>query len=774
MKKKNVELLAPAGNMESFKAAVNAGADAIYMGLGKHNARVMAKNFTTEDYIECIDYAHIREVKVYLTLNTLLLDNEIKDALEMLVRLYEHGLDAVIVQDIGLATLIHKTIPNLPLHASTQMSAYSLEQVEFLKSIGFKRVVLARELTLEEIKNITSNTDVEIEVFIHGALCVSMSGQCLLSLKIGNRSANRGACAQPCRMKYLLLSENKVIEKHTYILSKKDIFTLDILKDILNSNIASLKIEGRNKTPEYVAMVVSTYRKYIDLYNKDKNIDVDIEDEKNLLQVFNRSGKSSGYFKGVKYKDSITRFTPKNTGLYLGKVLEKKGKLVKVKLEENIGMHDGIEIYSSDNTVSTIVTCIKNTNMQLINENVEKGNIVYIGDIKENVKVNDSIYKTSSYKLNLDIQSKFIQKQTRKHKMILNVTIKENSPITLSSIVNNEMYIYNTNIIPQKAINKELTLDDIYNVFSKTQDNGIRFEKVVGYIEKGVFVKISDLNEIRRNFVSKIESKYCINNNVEKINTSLKENLNLKNYQKKTKNLPKNILSIYKYNDMIEYDKEYEKGYNKKLERIDFQINDYVKNEEAIFHKYSRYNLGVNISNFVLDNMDKYINSNLEKLLKKGVKTIVLGSFRYLNLILKLKEKYEFTLVADYSFNITNSYSATFLSSLGFDVIVPAFDATNEQINILEKYVNIELIDNYVTVMTSRYCILGSFVENRKDNEKCSAPCTKKDYYLLDTYNERYDIVCDNIDCIMKILKKHQLNREGLNKSINNIRKNRI
>ena len=437
-------------------------------------------------------------------------------------------------------------------------------------------------------------------------------------------------------------------------------------------------------------------------------------------------------------------------------------------------MHDGIEIYSSGNTVSTIVTCIKNTNMKLINENVEKGNIVYIGDIKENVKVNDSIYKTSSYKLNLDIQSKFIQKQTRKRKMILNVTIKENSPITLSSIVNNEMYIYNTNIIPQKAINKELTLDDIYNVFSKTQDNGIKFEKVVGYIEKGVFVKISDLNEIRRNFVSKIESKYCINNNVEKINTSLKENLNLKNYQKKTKNLPKNILSIYKYNDMIEYDKEYEKGYNKKLERIDFQINDYVKNEEAIFHKYSRYNLGVNISNFVLDNMDKYINSNLEKLLKKGVKTIVLGSFRYLNLILKLKEKYEFTLVADYSFNITNSYSATFLSSLGFDVIVPAFDATNEQINILEKYVNIELIDNYVTVITSRYCILGSFVENRKDNEKCSAPCTKKDYYLLDTYNERYDIVCDNIDCIMKILKKHQLNREGLNKSINNIRKNRI
>ena len=240
--------------------------------------------FTLEDYIYCLDYAHIRGVKVYLTLNTLVEDDEIREALELLIALYSHGLDAVILQDIGLASIIRKLLPDLALHASTQMSAYSLEQVKFLESVGFNRVVLARELTLNEIKYITDNTNVEIEAFVHGALCVSVSGQCLLSLSIGNRSANRGACAQPCRM----------VESNTYILSKKDIFGLDILEDILNANFLSLKVEGRNKSPEYVATVISIYRKYIDKYKNEENISLLDEDKDMLLQAFNRSGKSNG------------------------------------------------------------------------------------------------------------------------------------------------------------------------------------------------------------------------------------------------------------------------------------------------------------------------------------------------------------------------------------------------------------------------------------------------------------------------------------------------
>lgn len=755
MREKEIELLAPAGNIDSFKAAVNAGADAIYMGLGKHNARVMAKNFTLEDYINCIDYAHIRGVKVYLTLNTLVLDDEIKEAIELLITLYSHGLDAVILQDIGLASIIRKLMPDLSLHASTQMSAYSLEQVRYLESIGFKRVVLARELTLDEIKYIAENTNIEIEQFVHGALCVSLSGQCLLSLSIGNRSANRGACAQPCRMKYSLANSNGIVEKNRYLLSKKDIFGLDILDEILDANFLSLKIEGRNKSPEYVATVISLYRKYIDKYKNGEDITLSEEDKKKLLQAFNRNGKSHGYLEGVEYKNSITLLTPKNTGLYLGKVVGKKGKFAKVKLEEEIDLHDGIEIYSKNNKVySTIATCIKNSNGNILNDSVEAGVEVFIGDFNDSsFDIGDKVYKTSSNKLNNEISKRYIKQENRKREMILNVDVKANSPVTLSTIVNGQMYIYNTNVVPQVAISRQLTIEDITSAFSKTQENGIRFTKVVGYVERGLFLSVSTLNEIRRNFVSSVEKKYCITKNVDSITKKLNELLKVKN-EDITRIPREETLAIYKYDSNKDYIADYNKKYNKQLKRIYFQVNDYIKYKDGIINKYSKYNMGIIISNFTLENMDKIIRNNIEDILSSGVKYIVLGSFRYIELLNELKKKYNFYLIADYSFNICNTYSAQYMLSLGFDIITPAYDATEEQIKNINKVANIELVDGYIDVMTSRYCILSSFVADRKKGEKCSMPCIKDEYYLIDSFNEKYDIVCNNIDCTMKIVKK--------------------
>lgn len=771
---KKIELLAPAGNEESFKAAVNAGADAVYMGLGKHNARVMAKNFTLSSYIDCINYAHIRGVKVYLTLNTLVLDEEIEEALELLAKLYEVGVDAVLVQDLGLASLIHELFPNLDLHASTQMSAYSLEQVEYLKKLGFKRVVLGRELSIDEIKYITDNTDVEIEVFSHGALCVSVSGQCLMSLAIGTRSANRGACAQPCRMRYTLYKGNgeKIVPK-TYIMSKKDIFTLDMLDKLIDTNVASLKIEGRNKTPEYVAVVVSTYRKYIDKYLKENKLDVDKADVKDLTQMFNRNGLSHGYFDGVRYKDSITTLSPKNTGLYLGEVIESKGKYVKVKLEEDIDLHDGIEIYTKSNVSSTIVTCIMDSKKKLVNDKVEKGNIVFLGDIKDtNISPKDKIYKTSRYRLNLDTQNNIVNKNLRQRALVLNVDIKENSPVTLSTIINNQMYTYNTNIMPEKAQTKELTLESIEDAFSKTQDKGIKFEKVVGYIQKGLFLRVSELNEMRRNFVEKVEDKLLIHNDIEGIQRNIKEKLSkeIKVSNKQVTN--KNVLHVYNYDTNRDYAKEYSKKYSKVLQRIDFQAKDYMKYEKDILHKYSKYNLGITIPSFTLGELDIYIKDNLEKLLKLGVKTIVLGSFRYYELIKELKDKYEFSLVADYSFNICNSYAALFMKSLGFDIISPAFDAQESQIDKISKVLPVERIDDYLTIMTSRYCILGSFVADRKIGEKCSCPCLKDNYYLEDKFAQKYDIICSNSDCVMRILKEYRL--ENRNENTNSYIRNNI
>ena len=765
MGEKVVELLAPAGNISSFKAAINAGADAIYMGFGKYNARAMAQNFTLEEYIKCLDYAHIRGVKVYLTLNTLVEDSDIKEILEMLLKLYEYGLDAVILQDIGLANIIHKVFPDLHMHASTQMSVYSLEQVKFLEEIGFKRVVLARELSLEEIKYIVNNTEVEIEAFIHGALCVSLSGQCLMSLSIGNRSANKGECAQPCRMKYELydFKDNKL--EDTYLLSKKDIYGLDILKDIIESNITSLKIEGRNKTPEYVAYVTSKYRKYIDLYNKNKNFKLDNDDQKNLLQIFNRSGKSHGYLKGVEYKNSITTMSPKNTGIFLGKVMEKKGKHIKLKLESSIDLHDGIEIYNDKETVSTIVTSIKDNNFKQINSSVEKGNIVYIGDIKQNVNVNDKIYKTSSSNLNDEIRNKYLKRCIRRRKIELNIKIKNNETIKLFTKLLGKEYVYDTLIVPQKSQNKPVNIDVIRQVFSKTQDNGIEFSSINAQIEDGLFVKISSLNEARRNFVSMLEEKCCIRRNIENISNNT---LSKKIENCKTIFNFKNILSVYNYNRNINYEKYYLEKYNKSLDRIDFQVKDYIKYQDEILSIYSKYNLGINLGNFTLKNTDKYIKENLEFLLKNGVNIVIIGSYRYIKLLTELKKKYDFYIVADYTLNINNIYSANFVNSLGIDIIVPDFDCSEKQFNNICKYFNVEVVDDYITVMTSRYCMLGSFIGRKNEKNICSAPCKSGNYYLLDKYKEKYNIITNNYDCTMSIVKRNQQKFKALNCYIRN------
>lgn len=765
MGKKVVELLAPAGNINSFKAAINAGADAIYMGFGKYNARVMAQNFTLDEYIKCLDYAHIRGVKVYLTLNTLVEDSDIKEILDVLLKLYEYGLDAVILQDIGLASIIHKVFPDLHMHASTQMSAYSLEQVKFLQEIGFKRVVLARELSLEEIKYIVDNADVEIEVFIHGALCVSVSGQCLMSLSIGSRSANKGECAQPCRMKYKLYDSKDNKLEDTYLLSKKDIYGLDILKDIIESNITSLKIEGRNKTPEYVAYVTSKYRKYIDLYNNNKNFKLDNDDQKNLLQIFNRSGKSHGYLKGVEYKNSITTMSPKNTGIFLGKVMEKKGKHIKLKLESSIDLHDGIEIYNDKETVSTIVTSIKDNNFKQINSSVEKGNIVYIGDIKQNVNVNDKIYKTSSSNLNDEIRNKYLKRCIRRRKIELNIKIKNNETIKLFTKLLGKEYVYDTLIVPQKSQNKPVNIDVIRQVFSKTQDNGIEFSSINAQIEDGLFVKISSLNEARRNFVSMLEEKCCIRRNIENISNNT---LSKKIENCKTIFNFKNILSVYNYNRNINYEKYYLEKYNKSLDRIDFQVKDYIKYQDEILSIYSKYNLGINLGNFTLKNTDKYIKENLEFLLKNGVNIVIVGSYRYIKLLTELKKKYDFYIVADYTLNINNIYSANFVNSLGIDIIVPDFDCSEKQFNNICKYFNVEVVDDYITVMISRYCMLGSFIGRKNEKNICSAPCKSGNYYLLDKYKEKYNIITNNYDCTMSIVKRNKQKFKALNCYIRN------
>lgn len=287
-----IELLAPAGSKESLVAGVQSGADAVYMGGRIFSARQSADNFSDEDMKTYVEYCHLYGVKVHVAVNTLVKENELKELIKYIKVLNDVGVDAIIVQDMGAVSLFRKIAPELELHASTQMTVTCLDGVRFLEDIGFRRVVLSRELSKAEIEYICKKSKAEIEVFCHGALCVCYSGQCLMSSIIGGRSGNRGCCAQPCRLPYEMIENDKSIKKG-HLISPKDLSLIDELGTLKNIGVASLKIEGRLKRPEYVSAVVGVYRKYLDNVKKPSE-----EDKTELLNAFNRSGLTSSYFSG--------------------------------------------------------------------------------------------------------------------------------------------------------------------------------------------------------------------------------------------------------------------------------------------------------------------------------------------------------------------------------------------------------------------------------------------------------------------------------------------
>lgn len=332
--KKEIEVLAPAGSYETLMAAINAGADAVYVGGSRFGARAYAQNFTEEELLDAIDYVHVRGKKLYLTVNTLIKEKEFKEIYHYLLPYYKQGLDAVIVQDMGVMEYVKEQFPLMDVHASTQMTITNAISAEYLESIGVERVVPARELSLKEVKEISEKTDLEIECFVHGALCYCYSGQCLMSSMIGGRSGNRGQCAQPCRLPYKV-GEARQTED---IMSLKDLCTIEHIPDLIEAGITSFKIEGRMKQPSYVAAVTAMYRKYVDLYLKKgrRGFKVTKEDMDILMQAYKRRGYCDGYYYRHNGKEMVSFERPKNEAEtpwegVVNKVQEKiKGNLVLV------------------------------------------------------------------------------------------------------------------------------------------------------------------------------------------------------------------------------------------------------------------------------------------------------------------------------------------------------------------------------------------------------------------------------------------------------------
>ena len=394
------------------------------------NARINADNFNDEELLEGVAYAHLRGAKLYVTMNTLLSDKELPEALDYAQWLYENGVDALILQELSLAQLIKKRIPDMDIHLSTQGAIYNIEGVKAAKKLGFSRVVLARELGLEEIKAITEEKLLDIEVFVHGALCICYSGQCQMSNEIGGRSGNRGCCAQPCRLPYSVYQEDltqkgrlKKINHVPYVLSPKDLCTIEHLDKLSQAGVASLKIEGRMKSPEYVAIVTGIYRKYLDLYKEKGNYTVEDKDMEALLQIFNRGGFNEGYLFSNPGKDLMSGMLPKHQGVYLGSVGQvlkqkrNKGKgasLITIKLEKNLSMGDIIEVRNK-NLTSATVTYMEKGKSHL--KKASAGDVVTVGDIKGEVTEGDKTYKIIDQELMTRGKNSYMVKSSKEERI---------------------------------------------------------------------------------------------------------------------------------------------------------------------------------------------------------------------------------------------------------------------------------------------------------------------------------------------------------------------
>lgn len=517
MKKREIELLAPAGSVSALISAVQNGADAVYIGGKIFNARINANNFDDKTLVAAIDYAHLRGVKVFVTMNTLIKDEELIEALRYAKFIYEAGGDALIIQDLGFGILVRDMLPDFELHLSTQATISDRQSAEVAKELGYKRIVLSRELSVDEIKGISDIDDVEVEVFVHGAICVSYSGQCQLSRRYGGRSGNRGTCAQACRLPYIANTTNITDvkkengEKKIYALSPRDLCQVENLGELIEAGVKSLKIEGRMKSPEYVGVITRIYRKYIDIYLKKGEYKISEEDRKSLMQIFNRGDFTEGFL----HKDSESQFMsntiPKNNGIYAGDVAfsNKGSKLININSKLNLSLHDGLEIRKENGEIvsSTVITYLKK----------EASGSYIIGDFKGNIKAGQHAYRTSqvdqideirkTFK-DIDIFDRDDKKYNKKLEIRL-ILISANGLLTLIADAGNEIISKVSKEIPISD-EEPSSIDKFKKSLLKTGNTSFRVSNIEFKGDFNIKIKISEINELRRESLNKLSKKLCI------------------------------------------------------------------------------------------------------------------------------------------------------------------------------------------------------------------------------------------------------------------------
>ncbi|MBU3180909.1 DUF3656 domain-containing U32 family peptidase [Clostridium psychrophilum] len=720
---KKIELLAPAGSMESVYAAVQMKADAIYIGGSKFSARAYAFNFDDENIILAVDYCHIYGVRVYVTLNTLVKDNEIKEIMEYVGFLYSIGVDALLLQDTGLIYLIRNNFPDFELHASTQMTIHNGEAALFLKQIGFKRIVLSRELSLKEINYISNVLKVETEVFVHGALCICYSGQCLMSSIIGGRSGNRGRCAQPCRLPYTLIDKSNNKEHKAYLLSPKDICTLDNLKDIVASGTSSLKIEGRMKRAEYVSGTVEIYRRALDnLYNN--KIQKSDKDKKVLTQLFNREGFSKAYLYGNTGKDMMAYKVPKNSGILIGS----GSNDLLITLSENIALKDGIMFGDNGFILEKI---IKNG---IEVDSALKGDRVLLKPTK--YKAGELLYKISDAHLMDELAQSYSDKFKRKIQIDLSIEFSINKPLKISTSYLGKIFTANGDLV-QKAINKPLDTQRLIKNVSKTGDTPFVINEVIFKSFDEGFMSMSSLNLVRRELIESVQNHIIGKYKREKHSTQINYNkgLNIQVNKEEIKSnenidniMPKTII-VVSSNEQLKA--VIEMGFN------NIAINPFMRGCNINLDK-SGINTYLKIPNIIkgeFKSICEFIESNLGNI--KGIITANLG------IISRFNKKT--SIIGDYKLNIFNNYASDFYKSflVGTCISAELNAAEIKKISYKSSLPLQIMVYGKYELMVSEYCAIGSVFGNKSENKACSQNCTKGSYILKDRKDVEFSINTD-------------------------------
>ncbi len=480
-----MELLAPCSSKETFFAALNAGADAIYLGGKQFSARAYAENFTLEDIKECIDIAHAVNVKVHIAVNTLLFEDEFDECFKMCEEYISSGADALIIQDLGLINKIHSCYPNYPIHASTQLNVHNVSEAMMLKKLGVTRIVMAREATLLDIKEIIKKTHLEIEVFAHGALCVSCSGQCLMSSFIGNRSGNRGRCAQPCRLEGKIISSEGKVAASNYPLSMKDLCTIENLSLFQQMGIASLKIEGRMKNQEYIYHTVKAYRDVLDGKKFDAELDA------KLKTSFNRE-YTKGFILNEIGSRTLNQKTSSHIGLEIGKVTKITKNSFFMVLKEDLSLHDGLRDLNLEKGFLLTHFKFKGFDVHF----AKKGSYVEIISPIKGIKINDIIVKTKSKVL--EEETKNSLNSIRRIPLNGYFYAKENDFMSFTLYENDLSYTAYSTIKLEKSKSAFVSREDIFSRLSKTDKYPFILANADFDIEPGLFYPIKELNELRR------------------------------------------------------------------------------------------------------------------------------------------------------------------------------------------------------------------------------------------------------------------------------------